>query len=116
MLVGGIQDFKENITRFIVISKAAADPVTADKTMLVFTLPNTPGALFKALSVFALREIDLTKLESRPVRGRAFEYLLYADIAVPRQDLQCTRALVHLAEFAKSMRTLGSYSSWKEKN
>jgi prephenate dehydratase len=101
--------------RFIVISKAAADPETADKTMLVFTLPNTPGALFKALSVFALRDIDLTKLESRPVRGRAFEYLFYADIAVPRQDLQCTRALVHLAEFAKSMRTLGSYSSWKEK-
>ena len=56
----GIQDFKENITRFIVISKGAADPETADKTMLVFTLPNTPGALFKALSVFALREIDLT--------------------------------------------------------
>jgi prephenate dehydratase len=114
VLEAGIQDFKENITRFILISKAAADPETADKTMIVFTLPNTPGALFKALSVFALREIDLTKLESRPVRGRAFEYLFYADIAVPRQDLQCTRALVHLAEFAKSMRTLGSYASWKE--
>jgi arogenate/prephenate dehydratase len=113
-LATGIQDFKENITRFILISKAAADPETADKTMLVFTLPNTPGALFKALSVFALRDIDLTKLESRPVRGRAFEYLFYADIAVPRRDLQCTRALVHLAEFAKSMRTLGSYLSWKE--
>jgi hypothetical protein len=81
----GIQDFKENITRFIVISKGAADPETADKTMIVFTLPNTPGALFKALSVFALRDIDLTKLESRPVRGRAFEYLFYADIAVPRR-------------------------------
>ena len=40
----------------------------------------------------------------------------YADIAVPRQDLECTRALVHLAEFAKSMRTLGSYCSWKEKD
>ena len=115
-LAEGIQDFKENITRFIVISKGAADPETADKTMIVFTLPNSPGALFKALSVFALRDIDLTKLESRPVRGRAFEYLFYADIAVPRQDLQCTRALVHLAEFAKSMRTLGSYTSWKEKN
>jgi len=116
VLAEGIQDFKENITRFILISKAASDPDKADKTMIVFTLPNTPGALFKALSVFALRDIDLTKLESRPVRGRAFEYLFYADIAVPRQDLQCTRALVHLAEFAKSMRTLGSYTSWKEKN
>ena len=114
-LAANIQDFPENITRFILISRAHADPETADKTMIVFTLPNTPGALFKALSVFALRDIDLTKLESRPVRGRAFEYLFYADIAVPRQDLQCTRALVHLAEFAKSMRTLGSYSSWKEK-
>jgi prephenate dehydratase len=114
VLAAGIQDFKENITRFIVISKTSAEPATADKTMIVFTLPNTPGALFKALSVFALRDIDLTKLESRPVRGRAFEYLFYADIAIPRQDLQCTRALVHLAEFAQSMRTLGSYASWKE--
>jgi len=114
ILESGIQDYKENITRFILISKTSSDPEKADKTMIVFTLPNTPGALFKALSVFALRDIDLTKLESRPVRGRAFEYLFYADIAVPRQDLQCTRALVHLAEFARSMRTLGSYASWKE--
>jgi prephenate dehydratase len=114
VLESDIQDYQENITRFILISKTSSDPEKADKTMIVFTLPNTPGALFKALSVFALRDIDLTKLESRPVRGRAFEYLFYADIAVPRQDLQCTRALVHLAEFARSMRTLGSYSSWKE--
>ncbi|MSO56095.1 MAG: prephenate dehydratase [Acidobacteria bacterium] len=114
ILESGIQDFKENITRFIVISKTPPDLEKADKTMIVFTLPNTPGALFKALSVFALRDIDLTKLESRPVRGRAFEYLFYADIAVPRQDLQCTRALAHLAEVARSMRTLGSYASWKE--
>jgi prephenate dehydratase len=115
ILQSGIQDFKENITRFILISKTSSDPEKADKTMIVFTLPNTPGALFKALSVFALRDIDLTKLESRPIRGRAFEYLFYADIAVPRQDLQCTRALVHLAEFARSMRTLGSYASWKDR-
>ena len=115
-LAAGIQDFTENITRFIVVSKTAADPKTTDKTMIVFTLPNLPGALFKALSVFALRDIDLTKLESRPIRGRAFEYLFYADIAVPGEDVQCTRALVHLSEFATSMRTLGSYSSWKEKN
>lgn len=114
VLASGVQDFKENITRFIVISKTPADPATADKTMIVFTLPNTPGALFKALSVFALRDIDLTKLESRPVRGRPFEYLFYADIAVPRQNLQCTRAFDHLAEFAQSMRTLGSYASWRE--
>ena len=56
--------------RFILISRSQADPEKADKTMIVFTLPNTPGALFKALSVFALRDINLTKLESRPLRGR----------------------------------------------
>ena len=71
------------------------------------------GALFKALSVFALRELDLTKIESRPIRGRPWEYLFYVDIPVGRQDLRCARALVHLAEFARTLRTLGSYQSWR---
>ena len=66
-----------------------------------------------AVSVFALRDIDLTKLESRPIRGRPWEYLFYVDLPVGRHDLRCARALVHLAEFARSMRTLGSYPSWK---
>ena len=114
VLESGVQDFEENITRFLVVSRTASPPESADKTTIVFTLPNTPGSLFKALSVFALRNIDLTKLESRPIRGRAWEYLFYADISVPRQDLQCARALVHLAEFARSLRTLGSYPAWKE--
>ncbi len=114
ILASDIQDYEENITRFLVISRTAAPVSDADKTTIVFTLPNKPGALFKALSVFALRDIDLTKLESRPIRGRAWEYLFYADISVPRQDLQCARALVHLAEFARSLRTLGSYAAWKE--
>jgi prephenate dehydratase len=114
VLAAQIQDFAENITRFLVISRAATTAAGADKTTIVFTLPNAPGSLFKALSVFALRNIDLTKLESRPIRGRAWEYMFYADLSVPRQDLQCARALVHLAEFARSLRTLGSYASWKE--
>jgi len=114
VLASGIQDFDENITRFLIVSRSATPLGDPDKTSLVFTLHNEPGALFKALSVFALRNIDLTKLESRPIRGRAFEYLFYADISVPRQDLQCARALVHLAEFARSLRTLGSYASWRE--
>jgi len=114
VLASGIQDFDENITRFLIVSRSATPLGEPDKTSLVFTLHNEPGALFKALSVFALRNIDLTKLESRPIRGRAFEYLFYVDISATRQDLQCARALVHLAEFARSLRTLGSYASWKE--
>jgi prephenate dehydratase len=81
----------------------------ADKTTIAFALPNAPGALFRALSVFALRNIDLTKLESRPLRGRPWEYMFYADLAVSRDDLQCARALVNLAEFARWVRTLGTY-------
>ena len=68
-----------------------------------------------ALSVFALRDTDLTKIESRPIRGRPWEYLFYVDLPVARHDLRCARALVHLAEFARSMRTLGSYPSWKSR-
>src|SRR5215470_5931700 len=111
-LASSIQDFDDNITRFIVIGRRPFNTV-ADKTTIVFTVPNEPGALFKALSVFALRGVDLTKLESRPIPGRPWEYLFYADLAAARDTLTCARALSHLAEFAPTLRTLGSYPSWK---
>jgi len=113
ILKAEVQDFSDNITRFLVVSRSAEPDLPADKTTVVFSLPNEPGSLFKALSVFALREIDLTKIESRPIRGRPWEYLFYVDLPVARHDLRCARALVHLAEFARSMRTLGSYPSWR---
>jgi len=114
VLESGIQDFKLNLTRFIIVARQAETPQDADKTTILFALPNEPGALFKGLSVFALRDIDLTKLESRPIRGRPWEYMFYADLNVGRQDIRCARALVHLAEFAKWVRTLGSYKRWKD--
>ena len=110
-----IQDYSDNITRFLLISRTGETGDHVDKTSVVFSLPNEPGSLFKALSVFALRDIDLTKIESRPIRGRPWEYLFYVDIPIGRHDLRCARALVHLAEFARSMRTLGSYPSWKSR-
>jgi arogenate/prephenate dehydratase len=110
-LQSDIQDFSDNITRFLVIARSSDPQAPADKTTLVFSLSNAPGALFKALSVFALRDIDLTKIESRPIRGRPWEYLFYVDIPINRQDLRCARALVHLGEFARTLRTLGSYPS-----
>jgi arogenate/prephenate dehydratase len=109
----GIQDFADNVTRFLIVSPSASVAALMggrrpEKTTLVFTLPNTPGSLFKALSVFALRDIDVTKVESRPT-GRPWEYMFYLDIAVGAQEERCTRALSHLAEFAPSMKVLGSY-------
>jgi prephenate dehydratase len=113
-LRAGVQDYDDNITRFLAISRDGAPLAAPDKTSLVFTLRNEPAALFKALSCFALRGLDLSKLESRPVPGRPWEYLFYADVAAAREDLQCARAMVHLAEFAASLRTLGSYPRWRE--
>ena len=108
-----ILDYADNTTRFLIVTRAAdAAEVIGDrpvnKTTIVFTLPNTPGALFKALSVFALRDIDVTKIESRPT-GRPWEYLFHMDLAVGQHELPCARALSHLAEFAPSLKVLGSY-------
>src|SRR4051812_27897737 len=112
-LKSSIQDYVNNTTRFIVIAKTPLSAAPPDKTSIVFALSNEPGALFKALAVFALRGIGLTKLESRPIPDRKWEYLFYADLAAARDDVACARALAHLAEFAPMVRVLGSYPSYK---
>ena len=112
-LAASVQDFDDNITRFLVIGRKPIRDAVPDKTSIVFSLPNEPGSLFKALSVFALRGIDLTKLESRPIPGRPWEYLFYVDLGVARDEVMCARALTHLGEFAPMLRTLGTYASWK---
>ena len=113
VLQEAVQDFEFNITRFFVIGGAA--PADANKTTIVFALPSTPGSLFKALSVFALRDINLSKLESRPIRGRPWEYLFYVDIDARRDELPLARALTQLGEFAKWSRVLGTYRGWERK-
>src|SRR2546427_9490293 len=112
-LAASVQDFDDNITRFLVVGQHPIRNAVPDKTSIVFALPNEPGSLFKALSVFALRGIDLTKLQSRPIPGRPWEYLFYVDLAAARDEVACARALAHLAEFAPMLRTLGTYASWK---
>ena len=112
-LRSSIQDYQNNTTRFLVVGQQPLTADPPDKTSIVFTLANEPGALFKAISVFALRNIDLTKLESRPIPDRKWEYLFYVDLAASVADLACTRALAHLSEFAPLVRVLGSYASCK---
>ncbi len=111
VLMEGVEDDTENYTRFLVLSREAAPPPTTvpGKTSIVFATINTPGSLFKALSVFALRDIDLTKIESRPLKGKPFDYYFYLDFAGSLAETRCQKALDHLAEYATLLRVLGSY-------
>ncbi|MGE0593984.1 MAG: prephenate dehydratase [Vicinamibacterales bacterium] len=111
ILQEAVQDYAYNVTRFAIVG--GIPPASSNKTTVVFSLPSTPGALFKALSVFALRDINLTKLESRPMRGRPWEYLFYVEVDARPTDPACERALAHLAEYAQWMRVLGTYPGWE---
>jgi len=105
----GIEDDKNNFTRFFLIrrGKARATP-KASKTSLAFSVRNLPGALFKALSVFALRDISLSKIESRPMRGRPWEYVFFVDL-LQGDDAAVRHALRHLGEVAELVKVLGIY-------
>jgi prephenate dehydratase len=119
ILVESMEDNPANYTRFLVLGRqpaAATDPQAGDyKTSIVFSMKNVPGALFKALSVFALRDIDLTKIESRPLAGQPWEYIFYIDFAAHAESKNGQRALDHLEELTYFLRILGSYPrhEWK---
>jgi prephenate dehydratase len=106
-----LEDHQENFTRFLLLSRRAEAMAAANKVSIVFSTRNVPGALFKCLSVFALRDIDLTKLESRPLRGRPWEYFFYLDFRGSIKDVKCRKAINHLAEITDFLRVLGCYRS-----
>jgi prephenate dehydratase len=112
-----IEDDRRNFTRFFLLrrpgdarrNRAAHGPRTPWKTSLVFTTKNAPGALFRSLSAFALRDINLSKIESRPLRGKPWEYLFYLDFAGRIGEPAVENALRHLGELADMIKVLGSY-------
>ena len=108
-----IEDYPENFTRFLIISKKPLNFGIADKTSIVFSTKNIPGALFKSISVFFLRDINLTKLESRPIKGKPWEYLFYLDFNGNMDEVESKNALRHLDEIAQFIKILGSYPSDK---
>jgi prephenate dehydratase len=108
ILAAGIEDNKQNFTRFFLVRRGKRVLPGANKTSIAFVLKNLPGALYKALSVFALRDISLSKIESRPMRGRPWEYVFYADL-LRGDDFVARNALNHLGEVADRVKVLGIY-------
>jgi prephenate dehydratase len=129
ILQAGIEDDKQNFTRFFLIRKSRSSsrkgsgrsvgpenlianlrllPHGANKTSIAFKVKNLPGALFKSLSVFALRDVSLSKIESRPMRGRPWEYVFYVDF-LRGDDEPARNALRHLGEVADFVKVLGVY-------
>ena len=116
ILAESIEDNVENFTRFLLLVRPdradSISPVSQQrqrKTSIVFRVANKPGGLFRSLAAFALRDIDLTKIESRPIEGRPWEYSFYLDLIGDQHDPHVERALANLAELAESVRVLGSY-------
>ncbi len=114
VLAERIQTEKENLTKFAVVGTNDPGFGSADKTSLVMAVLDKPGSLLASLRPFADRGINLHKLESRPRRGKAFEYVFYVDLVAPEQDEEVQGALGEVREHTSLLRVLGSYRSAAE--
>ncbi len=106
-----LEDNRENYTRFLLLAPTSASPSDADKLSLVFQLDHRPGALVHSLEPFARRNINLMKIESRPVHGSPWQYRFYLDLQASRRDPQVAAALAELENLVVNLRILGCYVS-----
>ena len=112
VLAGDIQDVADNRSRFIIVTRPPSPAITGPgprRTTLVFGVRNEPGSLLRALAVFAEREVNLSRLESRPSRGRAWEYIFWTDADGAADDPNVAAALDDLRAVTTLVRVFGSY-------
>jgi len=114
VLASEIEDDPQNQTRFVAVSTAGEPVGEPTKTSLLFEVRSIPGALYRCLGPFAERNLNLSKLESRPLRGRPWEYRFYLDVDTGDRDEGFVAALDALREFTASLHVLGSYPRWSE--
>ncbi|MEA3369688.1 MAG: prephenate dehydratase [Candidatus Ratteibacteria bacterium] len=104
-----IEDVAGNVTRFLVIGKTLAKSTGRDRTSLMFSIKDRPGALYRMLKPFALNKINLTKIESRPSRKKAWDYIFFVDLDGHLMDVRVKKALKELERECRYLKILGSY-------
>jgi chorismate mutase/prephenate dehydratase len=113
LIAANIEDHSSNITRFLVIGDQENVPSGADKTSLVFSVKDKPGILHRMLQPFARSRINLTKIESRPIKNKPWEYMFFIDFKGHQKESRIKRAIQMLESSASFMKILGSYPSGK---
>ncbi|HEX6007925.1 MAG TPA: prephenate dehydratase domain-containing protein, partial [Burkholderiales bacterium] len=109
LLARNIEDEPRNTTRFLVLAERDAPPAGRDKTSLILSTRNVPGAVHELLAPLAENQVSMTRLESRPARTELWEYVFYVDIEGHQQDENVKRALAELERRASFLKNLGSY-------
>jgi prephenate dehydratase len=108
----GIEDNSFNYTRFLVFSPRTIDTdMSCNKTSIIFAVVSVPGAIYKCLKEFALREINLTRLESRPSKRKPWEYIFYMDFEKGLWDKVTQEALAELGKYTTFVKVIGTYKA-----
>jgi len=116
VLAKEIGDTTNNYTRFFVLSKQDSPPSGQDKTSIIFSAKSIPGALYHVLEEFAVRDINLTKIESRPTKRTPWEYNFYLDFEGHRNEEKCQEALESIRDKTLFVKILGSYKAAVEES
>ncbi len=109
VLAENIQTNKENFTRFLVIGREPLPSHSGGKTSIMFVLPDRPGSLFRAMAAFAIHEVNVIRLESRPIQGRTWEYKFHANVEGHQSEPDVAAALSALARCTLTLKVIGSY-------
>lgn len=104
-----IEDYKQNFTRFLIIGREKTKPTGSDRTSLLLSLKDEPGILFKSLHPFAKKGLNLSKIESRPLKHKAWEYLFFIDVEGHEEDKSIIETLDEVREYCLFLKVLGSY-------
>jgi len=111
LVASNIEDQSNNITRFLAIGYSESKPGVKDKTSLVFSVKDEPGILYRMLEPFAASSINLSKIESRPIKNKPWEYMFFLDLKGHKEEPRVKQAIQQLEEKSVSLKVLGSYPS-----